>query len=123
MTCRDAIIKADEQDPVIKSFLTSFRGICDALLSGGNPQLAIVSGMQKALESWAQLPAAQLAGFVVQLQMQQMQASQPPSVAGGMGATPPGQPGGLQTPPGMGLGPSPGAAAPTPQPGPGMGSL
>lgn len=83
MTTRDALIKCDEQDPSVKDFLTALRGICDKLLAGANAKASIASGVARAIESWAPMPAMQLDTLAFSL-IQSL--SQPPTGPGGMGA-------------------------------------
>lgn len=113
MTTRDALIKSDEQDEAVKQWLTGIRGICDKLLSGGNPKASIASGMARAVEMWAPQAAQALD---VQAMMLLQQLSQPPLGPGGMGGpgATPGQPP-MGPPPG---GPPMGGPPATP-PGPG----
>jgi hypothetical protein len=122
MTARDALVKSDEQEPVVKDFLVAVGGVCDKLLAGAKPAPAIASGLARAVESYSPQAAQQLDMFVL------MQVSQPALGAAGMGA--PGGPPPMGQAPQMpqaggqaaGAGPF-GAAPPTPSPGPGGAAL
>lgn len=91
MTTRDALVKSDEQEPAVKDFLTAVRGICDKLLSGGNPRASIASGLARAVEGWAPQAAGQLDMAAMQILFQTQQSSMSPAGPGGMGM--PGQTG------------------------------
>lgn len=114
MTAKDALMKAAEQDPATKSFLSETRALCDKLLTGANPKASIASSLAGMVRDWAPQAAQQLDTQAVMLTSPQ--ASAPPSVPGGL----PGAP--LHGAPSPGPGPfagPPSAGAPSGAPGPG----
>ncbi len=110
MTARDALMKADEQEPAVKAVLVALQGLCDKLLTGANPTASIASSTARMIDMINPAIAAQLDGMAYML-------SQPPAGAGGPGAGP------AQASPAI-ANPLAGAPAPpTPGPGPGAGQL
>ena len=117
ITAKQALTKADEQDPVVKDFLAAVGQTALRLITIGTMAKPVVAaGLARAFDNFAPQVAGQLDMLAYTLSSQ---SSQPQAGPGGMGAPPPagppmGQPAGA---PPMG-GPSPMAGPPANPAGP-----
>jgi hypothetical protein len=118
---RQAMTKSDEQDPIVKDFLSAVQQTAIKLITVGTQAKPVVAaGLARAFDNFAPQIAGQLDMLSMTLmQMGQQPPSMPPAGPGGM-AMPGAIPG---EPPGPPPGGSPMGGSPAPMPGPGMAAL